>query len=74
MKKVLLLFLSLFFLNNYNLSANSNLPPCEGEDHENYTNCYGKYIGKQYEEEDGCILLLICLVHQGKKCHHGYRL
>ena len=51
MKKVLLLLLSLFFLNTYNLSANSNLPPCEGEDHENYTNCYGKYIGKQYEDD-----------------------
>ena len=49
--KVLLLFLSLIFLNTYNLSANSNLPPCEGEDHEKYTNCYGKYIGKQYNED-----------------------
>tara|TARA_A100001011_G_scaffold334914_1_gene363538 strand:+ start:1104 stop:2171 length:1068 start_codon:yes stop_codon:yes gene_type:complete len=74
MKKVLLLFLSLFFLNNYNLSANSNLPPCEGEDHENYTNCYGKYIGKQYEEEDGLKYLSDYEGEFGKQpgLSHGY--
>lgn len=26
------------------------------------------------KHDSDCILLLICLVHQGKKCHHGYRL
>ena len=74
MKKVLLLLLSLFFLNTYNLSANSNLPPCEGEDHENYTNCYGKYIGKQYEEEDGLKYLSDYEGEFGKQpgLSHGY--
>ena len=28
----------------------STLPPCQGEDHTQYVNCYGSYVGKDYSE------------------------
>ena len=30
--------------------AESTLPPCQGEDHTQFVNCYGSYVGKDYSE------------------------
>ena len=49
MKKLLgIMVLGLLWCNTS--FAESTLPPCQGEDHTQYVNCYGSYVGKDYSE------------------------
>ena len=51
MKKLLgIVVLGLLLSGNVYADDESTLPPCQGEDHTQYVNCYGSYVGKDYSE------------------------
>ena len=43
-----IMFLGLLWCNTS--FAESALPPCQGEDHTKFVNCFGSYVGKDYSE------------------------
>ena len=55
MKKFLKIVIMIFLLCNTasaldEITLESALPPCQGEDHTQYVNCYGSYVGKDFSK------------------------